>query len=681
MASSSVGGRLSAFRDSWTEIGAPQSVLDAISGYKIPFVRQPPLSLPSPSSYTTLSNAEHIALVDEEVRSLLSKGAIEPAPLSEPGFFSKIFLVPKPVGWRPIINLKRLNKLFIDCPHFRMDTVKDVALLLRPGDWSASIDLKDAYFHIPIDRKWRRYLRFGWKGKLFQFKVLPFGLCTAPLLFTLVTKHLKKFLHARGIRSIWYLDDILIIGRSREECAAHVQTALSLLLRVGFLVNLPKSSLIPSQDFRFLGFMWDTVLGKRYIDEERRSSIVARAAAAAVAASMTCHRLQVLLGHLTSVVPAIPLVRLHSRFLQWDLNAVYKSEADARRVVTLSTEAVRDLSWIASLGPPQCQAPLWPLQIEDCHLVVETDASDLGWGIFFQGHLHRGRWTDFVDAPVHINAKELMTLHIFLQDFLPPLSSPCTLLWRTDSTTALSYVKNEGGTISRPLLLLTRDLLLLAHRLQIRILPSFVPSAENHLADAASRFRSPPDWHLPTATFDALCRRWGRPEIDLFASAASAQVRRFFAWGDAREAEAFDALAQVWRFRIAYAFPPPPILPRVIRKMESSTGTFLLVTPFWPSQKWFPALLRLPVVDVRRLPEDPPVVDLAPDPAPLPHLPLIAWKIIVASTDSPSLTRRSTSSWTVGEDLPQRDMTPSGVASGLTSIPDEFLSIPSILTS
>jgi len=83
----------------------------------------------------------------------------------------------------------------------------------------------------------------------------------------------------------------------------------------------------------------------------------------------------------------------------------------------------------------------------------------------------------------------------------------------------------------------------------------------------------------------------------------------------------------VWEFPVAYAFPPP-LLPRVIRKIAASVGVFLLVSPFWPAQKWYPALLGLRVSEVCRLPEVPVVVDLVSSAPPLLHLPLLAWKIV-----------------------------------------------------
>jgi hypothetical protein len=51
---------------------------------------------------------------------------------------------------QPILNLKRLNVAHLDTPYFRMGTGEDVRHALSPGDWAASIDLRDAYFHVPL---------------------------------------------------------------------------------------------------------------------------------------------------------------------------------------------------------------------------------------------------------------------------------------------------------------------------------------------------------------------------------------------------------------------------------------------------------------------------------------------------------------------------------------------------
>ena len=154
--------------------------------------------MPTAASYSHLRDPEQARVIDEEVEALLGKGAIEEVAPSC-GYYSHVFVVPKKDGgWRPILNIKRLNKKYLVSPPFKMDTVREVSSLLREGDWMASIDLKDTYFHIPVARRFRRFLRFGWRGKLYQYLVIPFGLCVAPWLFTRVTAPLKAWLRARG---------------------------------------------------------------------------------------------------------------------------------------------------------------------------------------------------------------------------------------------------------------------------------------------------------------------------------------------------------------------------------------------------------------------------------------------------------------------------------------------------
>ena len=337
--------------------------------------------------------------------------------------------------------------------------------------------------------------------------MLPVGLCLAPLVFSRVTKTLKSFLHARRIRSIWCLDDFLIIDLSEEEYAAFVDVALQMLRRVGVVVGLAKSTLTPVVSFRFPGLLLNAVERVVSIDEDERLILRSRASSA-MASRLSCHDLPVLHGRLASVIPAIPLVRLHSRFLRQDFRAVYRSEKDSHLPASLSGESRCNLQLIASLSPPQCRAPLLSLLLEDCHLEVSTDASDVGWEICCRGSLLQGLWSAAADAPAHIAAKGLVALHIFLRDFPPPSASPRYLAWRTDSSTALACVRMAVGTVSHPLLLLTCGVLLLAHRKLLHFLQIFGPSEETLRADRAPRFETLPDWHLHPSVFGLIVGWW-----------------------------------------------------------------------------------------------------------------------------------------------------------------------------
>ena len=126
---------------------------------------------------------------------------------NRPGFYSRLFLVEKASGgWRPVIDLSHLND-FVQLTPFKMETVASVLLSVKEGDFLASLDLKDAYFQIPIHGSSRKLLRFMSEGTVYQFRALCFGLSTAPQVFTRVFAAVSAWAHSRGIRLLRYLDD------------------------------------------------------------------------------------------------------------------------------------------------------------------------------------------------------------------------------------------------------------------------------------------------------------------------------------------------------------------------------------------------------------------------------------------------------------------------------------------
>ena len=188
----------------WRDRGAEPWVVEVLrEGYAIPFRMPPPLS-PTPiilDSYSPQSVKGRA--LDEEIQALRRKGAVEPAPPTQ-GFFSRMFVVTKATGgWKPIIDLSTLN-LDVDRTPFRMETSQTV---LRAVCRMVSIDLKDVYLQIPIHPASGRYLRFTAGGKTWRFRVLCFGLSTAPQVFTRVMAPVSGFLHQLGIRMLQYLDD------------------------------------------------------------------------------------------------------------------------------------------------------------------------------------------------------------------------------------------------------------------------------------------------------------------------------------------------------------------------------------------------------------------------------------------------------------------------------------------
>ena len=202
-------------------------------GYRISFRRAPTLSgEPIPFSAYCPNSIRGKAL-EQEVESLLQKGAIELAPVPSLGYFSRLFVVMKASGsWRPVIDLSLLNLRVLKTP-FKMETIQSTLLSVRRGDWMVSIDLKDAYLQVPIHPESRRYLRFMAFNKVYQFKVLCFGLSTAPQVFTRVMAPVSTILHTLGIHLRWYLDDWMIQASSREQVLLSLRTVLQLCNSLG----------------------------------------------------------------------------------------------------------------------------------------------------------------------------------------------------------------------------------------------------------------------------------------------------------------------------------------------------------------------------------------------------------------------------------------------------------------
>ena len=166
------------------------------------------------------------------------------------GFYSRLFLVPKPrQRWGPVIDLSRLNT-FLHVEKFKMETPESIRTSLIPGEWVSSIDLSDAYLHIPIHPNSRKYLRFCYKAQVFQFTSLPFGLATAPQVFTMIIKEVKLM----ALRIHQYLDDWLIRSQSQEEAQVNTQAVVDLTQSLGWIINQEKSELKPTQVFSFVGY-------------------------------------------------------------------------------------------------------------------------------------------------------------------------------------------------------------------------------------------------------------------------------------------------------------------------------------------------------------------------------------------------------------------------------------------
>lgn len=174
-------------------------MLESIQGYKIEFT-QIPFQMKEGINYQTSTRNEKDLRV--AINKLLDINAIEKCSPLEGQFISPVFLVPKPDGsYRFILNLKRLN-LFVKEDHFKMEDLRTALNIMQEGEFMCRLDLNDAYLMVPIHFLHRKYLRFIFDGQLYQFLALPFGLSSAPRVFTKLIKPILAWLRERGIKIV-----------------------------------------------------------------------------------------------------------------------------------------------------------------------------------------------------------------------------------------------------------------------------------------------------------------------------------------------------------------------------------------------------------------------------------------------------------------------------------------------
>ena len=137
---------------------------------------------------------------------LAVKGAIERVTnVTSLGYYSRLFLVPKKTGdLRPVIDLSTLNCHMV-VPHLKMETQGSVRSAIRSQEWTVSIDIPDAYLHVPMHQAVRKYLRFVVNEQVYQFTCLPFGLATSPREFTKLLQPVVALLRQQGVKLHVYL--------------------------------------------------------------------------------------------------------------------------------------------------------------------------------------------------------------------------------------------------------------------------------------------------------------------------------------------------------------------------------------------------------------------------------------------------------------------------------------------
>ena len=352
------------------------------------------------------------------------------------------------------------------------------------------------------------------KSQVFQFTSLPFGLATAPQVFTMIIKEVKLMALSRGLRLHQYLDDWLIRSQSQEEALVNTQAVVDLTQSLGWIINQEKSELNP-QVFSFVGYEYhiDSVLVKPTQERWLKlQDLILRLKSKHV---LTAICLMSLIGLLASMENMVPEGRLHMRPFQFHFKEHWKYPQSLDSLLPWTEAISAHLDWWPNPTNVMKGSDLYP---KDHSIQLFTDASNEGWGAHLEQSSTKGLWSP-QEKRLHINVLELKAVSLALRHFKDQCQDQ-TVLVATDNSTVVAYISKQGGPHSAEMCALLWRIMTWCHHFHITLKARHIPGCLNVMVDLLSQSNQvqSTQWSLHPQVFKQICQKWFTPHVDLFAT-------------------------------------------------------------------------------------------------------------------------------------------------------------------
>ena len=233
-----------------------------------------------------------------------------------------------------------------------------------------------------------------------EFTCLSFGLGPGPRMFTKLLKPLIAFLFRLRIWLVIYLDDMLVMNIDCDQLIKDKQTITNTPQNLGWVINMEKSSMNPSQRLEFLGFVVDSEHMTLELPVDKVVQIKEDCRNLLRTGKTTVRMLAKLIGRLTASVLAVLPAPLHYRQLQMQKTRALLKFKQYEAEVFLNAECKEELRW-------------WIIHLEDWNgkamitpgpdMLITSDASKKGWGATCSKQRTQGLWSP-QEQKLHINA-------------------------------------------------------------------------------------------------------------------------------------------------------------------------------------------------------------------------------------------------------------------------------------
>lgn len=561
----------------WKSINASDFIISTIStGYVIPFI-MPPKEMYMKNNKSAILNAE---FVSDTVSELLLSSCIIQVP------FIPVVVNPLSVAMnssgkkRLILDLSVLNK-FVRRDKVKFEDWKIALQYFQKGFHMFKFDLKSGYHHIDICSAQQTFLGFSWNNLFYVFTVLPFGLSSAPYIFTKCLRPMVRYWRQSGVNIVLYLDDGLGLAESYEKGVSDSLFVKDSLEKAGFLVNLEKSIFEPCQMLEWLGMIWNTNMFCLSIPERRIQDCKSTLADLFHRLpKITARQLAQFTGKVISMGPVIGNISrlmtrkcyeiIESRFA-WDSLIRFDS----------SHEFLQELSfWSKNLDMYNCR---FMKDYSKSIAILCTDASSVAAGAVCQlSGTHKYFHSNFseVESAQSSTWRELKAIQLALFSYKENLSGKSVKIL-TDSKNCVSIV--QSGSTKNDLHVIALSIFHLCLQRKISLDIAWIPREMNETADYLSKLVDYDDWSVSDEFFEFMNNMWGPYTVDRFANYLNKKLPRFNSLFWNPGTDAVDCFSQDWSSDNNWLVPPIHLVMRSLRHLMYCRSRGTLIVPYWPS--------------------------------------------------------------------------------------------------
>ena len=584
------------------------------------------------------SARKYMKILKEKVDEWETKGYVKKL-LFKPKYVNAMSVIrqenstTKEIKFRPVIDMKTINNLVL-CEKTKLDDLTVVEPMLEEGDFMASFDLENMYFHVKLHPESIKYFGFSLPGEqgesiYYQFTIMCYGFNQAVQIATRITKPLKAWLHEQGIRAAQYLDDNLTLGKDKLDCEFKFKLSLLIFQLAGWKIQWKKTSKEPEQRLLFLGFIIDTVQMKFFAAEEKLANIeklmVDFLMKIVFKCSFNSKDVAGLLGKIQSLRRSHgPVVGIMSRSTQHQLGK-FVTKNDWTSGLVLNNQCFEELNALknelkTSNGQfiqNSCTAGKI-FELEEVSRMVKTiettenkvenlmvsDASETSAFVYHDGQVEliNDHEFDNFEKSTSSGHRELLAVIKTLESeqnssFFTNLINR-RLYWQTDSKNSFIFMSRGSRVPS-----IQKDvfkLKTLEKRLNLQIVPVWTSRNHNRivLADLGSKFsQSTDEWGVSRDLIQQLFSSWGlQPTVDCFASSSNTICKKFFSKIPQIGSSGVNFFVQDLKVQeIYFCCPPTKLVGHTWHHLLNHKEiTAILICPAWKSANYWPLLFQGP---------------------------------------------------------------------------------------